>query len=93
MLRPFRPVHELRRQVLADEEANDRHVRLGNADGTELRVLGPAVDLDRAVEGERRIRIQARGLERLVGKIGTVGRERHVGETAAVTSAIRGARR
>ena len=69
--------------MVADEEADHRHVGLGNADGAKLREFHLAVDLDGAIEGERCVRIEAGRLEGLVGEIGAIGRQRHVGEPAA----------
>ena len=76
---PLIAIDELGRQVLTDEEADHRHVGLGNAHRAELGVLGLARDLDRAVEEQRRIGLQARRLEGVEGQVGAVGRQRHVG--------------
>ncbi len=84
MLGPFAAIDELGRQVLADEEADHRHVRLGDAHGAELRMLGLARDLDGTIEEQRRIGLQARRLEGVEGNVGAVGGERHVGEPAAL---------
>ena len=47
-------------------------------------MLGLARDLDRAVEEQRRVGVEARRLEGVERQVGTVGRQRHVGEAAAV---------
>ena len=84
MLGPLGPIDELRRLVLADEEADHRHVRLGNAHGPEFGVLGLARDLDGTVEEQRRIGLEPCFPESIEGKVRAIGGERHVGETAAV---------
>src|SRR5262249_49128015 len=81
---PFAAIDELRRLVLANEEADDRHVGLRDAHGAEPGVLGPVRDFDRAIESERRLRIEPSRLEGLEGSVGAVGGERHVGEPAAL---------
>src|SRR5207245_1057114 len=43
---PLAAIDELRRQMLADEEADNRHVGLGDSHGAEPGVLRPACDLD-----------------------------------------------
>src|SRR5216683_3104823 len=77
-------IDEVGRQVLADEETDHRHVGLGDAHGAELGMFHPALDLDRAIEKKRRIGLQTRRLEGVDGKVGAVGRQRDIGQAAAV---------
>src|SRR5918993_30391 len=68
--------------MLADEEADHRHVGLGDAHGAELRMLGLACNLDGTIEEQRLIGLQAHRLEGVEGEIGAVGRDHDVVEPA-----------